>query len=90
MRNFLNLLQETPNNCMCIFARDLSMYICAYMIGMIFLCWTHMRMFGFNFFGYICGLQCVIYSHVYVISLFTYDTILKFKIIKIYIFNKAR
>jgi hypothetical protein len=71
MWNFQNLLQKTPNN-MCIFACDLSTYIYACMISIY---WTYMRMYDFGFFRYICGLQCVISSHVYVISLFTYDTI---------------
>jgi hypothetical protein len=44
-----------------------------------FHCWTHMRMYDFDFFRYICVLQCVISSHVYVISLFTYDTIFIYK-----------
>ncbi len=72
MWNFQNLIHETPNNCMCIFAYDLSTYICACMICMIFICWTYMRMYDFDFFRYIFGLQCVISSHVYVIYLFTY------------------
>jgi hypothetical protein len=78
------LLQETPNNYICIFACDLSMYICA---CMIFICWTYMRMYDFDLFRYICGLQCVISSYVYVISLLTYDTIFYLKIIKIYDFE---
>jgi hypothetical protein len=38
----------------------------------------------------ISGLQCVISSHMYVISLFTYDTILYLNIIKYIFLNKAR
>jgi hypothetical protein len=48
-----------------------------------------MRMYDFDFFRYICGLQCVISSDVYVNSLFTYDTIFYLKIIKIYVFEQS-
>jgi hypothetical protein len=41
-----------------------------------------MRMYNFDFFSYICGLQSVISSHIYVISLFTRVTIFILKIIK--------
>jgi hypothetical protein len=48
-----------------------------------------MRMYGFNFFRYMCGLQCVIFVHVYVLSLFACDIIFYLKIIKIYVLIKA-
>jgi hypothetical protein len=41
-----------------------------------------MRMYNFNFFSYICVLQCVISLHIYAISLFTRVTIFILKIIK--------
>jgi hypothetical protein len=74
---------------MCIFACDLSMYICACIICMIFICWTYMRMYDFDFFKYISGLQCVISSHVYIVSLFTYDIIFYLKLLKYIFLNKA-
>jgi hypothetical protein len=58
---FPKLASKKSNNCMCIFVCDLSTYICAYMI---FICWTYMRMYDFDLFRYICGLQCVISSRV--------------------------
>jgi hypothetical protein len=41
-----------------------------------------MRMYGFDFFRYICSLQYVISSRMYIISLFTCATVFYLKIIK--------
>jgi hypothetical protein len=39
-------------------------------------------MYGFDFFKYICVQQCVISSHVYVISLFTCVIVFILKVVK--------
>jgi hypothetical protein len=48
-----------------------------------------MRMYDFDFLKYISGLQCVISSHVYIVSLFTYDIIFYLKLLKYIFLNKA-